>query len=545
LAALKLDTTDLFADERPDERPQLTDTYNYVDEAGTLLYQVLRYSPKAFKQRIPAGPGEWEWRLNGVRRVPFRLPELLAEAKAGGVAHVVEGEKDVLAIVRAGEVATCPAGGAKWKSEYAEHFTGLAEVRVVADRDLPGYRHARQVAQSLSAVVDRVVVCQAHHGKDVADHLAAGLGLDDLELVTEAELEQLCAETPTESVPYDPYDPYDPDDRAASLGLVSFQSRLRSPEQVKAMPAPRYLIDGLMVENSLGLVWGPWGSGKTFLNLAWAGFVGSGSWWLGREVTQTKVLWVAGEGVAGLGKRIMAFEHGHGIYGMHGVTFHHGRINLMDKGAVAGFAEGVAEGGYGLIFLDTLARCMPGGDENSAKDVGQVVEALDTVRHTTNAAVWALHHSTKEGSGARGISAYLGACDTELEVSATGNIVTITTHQQRDAEKGAPITLSLEPVNGTNSATVFDAAGKKTTISGTTLKVLEALEDDPERGVSASVWTLTSGVGVSTFYRHRLTLVQEGLVGTIPGSKSPRYVLTEQGRRLLTPTTPAEVPPCQ
>jgi hypothetical protein len=185
---------------------------------------------------------------------------------------------------------------------------------------------------------------------------------------------------------------------------------------------------------------------------------------------------------------------------------------------------------------------MPGGDENSAKDVGQVVEALDTVRDASKAAVWALHHSTKEGSGARGISAYLGACDTELEVSTTGNLITVTTHQQRDAEKGAPLTLCLEPVNGTNSATVFDATGKNVQLSDASRKILEALDDDPERGISATVWGATSGVALTTFHRHRRALIQEGLVGTIPGTKTPRYVLTEQGRLEIGATGATEVP---
>ena len=84
-----------------------------------------------------------------------------------------------------------------------------------------------------------------------------------------------------------------PDEDAAARALLSFQSRLRTPAEVKAMPRPSYLLDGLIVENTLGLMWGPWGSCKTFLALAWAGFVGSGSWWLGRPVTKTKVLYVA------------------------------------------------------------------------------------------------------------------------------------------------------------------------------------------------------------------------------------------------------------
>jgi hypothetical protein len=230
---------------------------------------------------------------------------------------------------------------------------------------------------------------------------------------------------------------------------------------------------------------------------------------------------------------------------MPGVTLHAGSINLLDRGEVSGFAQGVAEAGYGFIIIDTLARSMPGGDENSAKDVGMVVDALDTVRQASGAAVFALHHPTKEGSSARGISAYLGACDTELEVSAVGTQLTVKCHQQRDDAKPDPITLSLEPVAGTGSATLVDGRGKTTSLEGTSIKVLEALDDDPERGVSASVWSATSGVALTTFHRHRRVLVEQGLVGTIPGTKQPRYVLTEQGRGDLGATGATEVPPCQ
>ena len=327
--------------------------------------------------------------------------------------------------------------------------------------------------------------------------------------------------------------------------FARFAMNLHTPKAVKAMPPPRYLLDGLIVENSLGIMWGPWGSCKTFLALLWAAFIGSGSSWLGRAVTQTPVLLVAAEGVAGLGPRIDAVERHHHLYGMPGVMLHHGRINLLDRGEVAAFAQGVAEGGYGLVFLDTLARCMPGGEENSAKDVGLVVEALDTVRRASHATVWAIHHSTKEGSSARGISAYLGACDTELEVVATGAQVTVNVHQQRDAEKVQPIHLSIEPVPGTNSATLVDGTGKPVTLGGAALRLLEALDDDPERGVSATVWGATSGVALTTFHRHRRALVQEGLVGTLDGTSAPRYVLTEQGRRRLGATSATKVPRCQ
>ncbi|MFL5337462.1 MAG: hypothetical protein ACJ8H8_30885 [Geminicoccaceae bacterium] len=58
--------------------PRIVETYDYRDEVGGLLFQVVRYEPKAFRQRRPNGLGQWVWNLDGIERVPYRLPELLA-----------------------------------------------------------------------------------------------------------------------------------------------------------------------------------------------------------------------------------------------------------------------------------------------------------------------------------------------------------------------------------------------------------------------------------------------------------------------------------
>jgi hypothetical protein len=91
---------------------RLAATYDYKDEKGVLLYQVCRFEPKSFRQRRPDGKGGWVWNLDGVRRVLYRLPELLAAALAALV-FIVEGEKDVDSLRAIDLVATTnPAGAA-------------------------------------------------------------------------------------------------------------------------------------------------------------------------------------------------------------------------------------------------------------------------------------------------------------------------------------------------------------------------------------------------------------------------------------------------
>ncbi|MGB0093451.1 MAG: toprim domain-containing protein, partial [Solirubrobacteraceae bacterium] len=146
LAELGLTWADVYPEGVRNGHQEITARYDYTDEHGTLLYQVVRYSPKDFRQRRPDAAGDWTWKLDKTRRVLFRLPRVIAAIKAGESIYVAEGEKDVIALERAGVTATCNSGGAgKWRAEHTEALRG-AEVVVVADQDDPGRKHADRIA---------------------------------------------------------------------------------------------------------------------------------------------------------------------------------------------------------------------------------------------------------------------------------------------------------------------------------------------------------------------------------------------------------------
>lgn len=182
-AALGLTLADLFVPKAPDDRPRLAQTYDYVDADGTLLFQVARFEPKDFRQRRPDGAGGWHWNLNGTPRVLYRLPAVLEAVAAGRLVWVTEGEKDAEALqaqLPPGEVATCnPMGAGKWRPEYTATLEG-AGVMVWADADATGRAHALEVAESLSGTAATVRVVQSSRFKDAAEHLGAGLTLDDI-----------------------------------------------------------------------------------------------------------------------------------------------------------------------------------------------------------------------------------------------------------------------------------------------------------------------------------------------------------------------------
>ena len=162
-------------------RGPATAVYSYIDENGVLLFDVCRTADKQFPQRRPdrSAKSGWSWKLGDTRRVLYRLPQVITAVHNGETVWIAEGEKDVHALEVAGVVGTCSPGGAgKWRDEYADHL-GDANVVVVADKDTPGQAHARAVAASISSRGGRVRIVEAAVGKDAADHLAAGHGLDD------------------------------------------------------------------------------------------------------------------------------------------------------------------------------------------------------------------------------------------------------------------------------------------------------------------------------------------------------------------------------
>jgi hypothetical protein len=148
--------------------------YDYRDEAGNVVFQAVRYKPKDFKQRKPDSKGGWTWSVKGVRVVPYRLPELLAEPAR--LAVVAEGEKDCDNLARIDVLATTNAGGAgKWTAEHSEFLRGRRVV-VLPDNDKAGRDHAQQVAQSLQGIAESVQIVELPglpEKGDVSDWIAA------------------------------------------------------------------------------------------------------------------------------------------------------------------------------------------------------------------------------------------------------------------------------------------------------------------------------------------------------------------------------------
>ncbi len=171
---------------------RIVDVYHYKDESSTLLYQNVRFEPKDFQQRTPTGQGGFDYSLNGVRRVPYRLPELIAALKENPSATIFlcEGEKDCDNIRAQGFTASSLKN---WREDFNEIIKG-ANVVILQDHDVSGVTQADKAAQIVHSVASSLKIVDLHqneplpekHGKDVSNWLSVGNSTDDLLSIVEA-----------------------------------------------------------------------------------------------------------------------------------------------------------------------------------------------------------------------------------------------------------------------------------------------------------------------------------------------------------------------
>ncbi len=167
-------------------RREIECTYRYTDGRNSVLYEVVRYKPKDFRQRRPDGMGGYIWNLDGVKRVLYKLPRV-REAKELKVPVVwVEGEKDADRLTELGFYATTNCGGAnKWNDEYTEELAGM-DVVIIPDNDEAGEKFAKHVARELFLAGCRVYPCHLDSipiKGDVSDWLKFGHTAEELNTI--------------------------------------------------------------------------------------------------------------------------------------------------------------------------------------------------------------------------------------------------------------------------------------------------------------------------------------------------------------------------
>ena len=222
----------------------------------------------------------------------------------------------------------------------------------------------------------------------------------------------------------------------------------------------------------------------------------------GRRLKKGQVLYIAGEGHRGLGKRVTAWQRHHSAPSDSNIHFLSEPVKFSEEQDIDRLIASVDafDLNFDLVVVDTVARSLSGSDENSAADMGLFVEACDRLKRHCNASILAVHHAGKDQSrGMRGSSALLGAVDTSLCVTKDEKVVTIKMEKQKDAEQIKPLQFQMvEEALFADSSIVMKRiegpAGGRTSVklSARQFAALQALRnlliDRVEQKVPVSAW---------------------------------------------------------
>ena len=378
---------------------QLIENYSYTDEQNVPLFEVLRYeqiSPdgdrlKEFLQRRPDGRGGWIWNLDGVRRVLYRLPEVIA---AESVLDV-EGEKDVEAARKLGFTATCNSGGAgKWRDEYSETLRGK-HVPIIADRDEPGRKHAQQVATSLQGKAATVKVLELPSAKDLSEWVEhSGTREALLELIRNAP------EWKLEAVPSaNKGNPANPWSLAASMDAFL------GDEEVPA----KFLFAPVIAKEAVTEIFSPRGLGKSL----WALFVA-----VFLALANYKVLLIDRDNPRRVVRERLRFFGATSDLTTLKVLSRENAPPLTNTRAWAEFPYYE----YDLVILDSLDSAAEGvGEQDSSKPSLAIAPLLDIARRENGPAVLLLGNTIKSAKHSRGSGVIEDRADIVFEVRDATN----------------------------------------------------------------------------------------------------------------------------
>ncbi len=365
-------------------------SYTYTDEQGKNLFQKRRYLPKSFLL-FRWENGEWKAKLETVRRVLYRLPEVVAAAQAGRIVFLVEGEKDADNLAALGFCTTTNYEGAskdtqkpKWREDYSKSLRG-AKLVVIPDNDDAGRAHALNAARVSHPYAESVRILGlpgVPDKGDVSDWLASGGDAD--------KLKKLVADTP----PWTPPTTLTAVNTSATLAVRDASTI--TPKRI----AWRWRLR-LSVGRYHEIVGFP-GIGKTALVMDMIGRLTTGDGWPdGDPCEATDVLIVAAEDEAEdvLVPRLLAA--GAALKRVHFVDgIKRGEhIEELDLSRAFDFAEVrrlVTEKNAGLIYLDALDDVL--GGNHDGKGNAETRRALAPIRQLarqTGATVLGLRHPTK------------------------------------------------------------------------------------------------------------------------------------------------------
>lgn len=216
---------------------------------------------------------------------------------------------------------------------------------------------------------------------------------------------------------------------------------------LKKLSPPTWLIKNVIPETGFGIIYGKSGTYKSFLTIDLLAHIANGRTWFGNNTKQKPVIYIPLEGKSGISKRIEAWKiHNHSNDQIISIFEN---INFKDKNNIEYLIEKIKDARLdgGVICIDTLAQAGGDMDENSSKDMGNMIKTFQYIQQELGGIVLVVHHTGKdESKGMRGHSSLYASLDFALECTAHGNLSAqfkIAKSKDSESDKGYKFKMSV------------------------------------------------------------------------------------------------------
>jgi hypothetical protein len=302
---------------------------------------------------------------------------------------------------------------------------------------------------------------------------------------------------------------------------------------LRNLPKPEPLIDGWLNKNSLAWLGGKPGSCKSFVAVEMACCIATGEDWHHRLVAKGKVLYLIAEGAEGLSQRVDAWMDCHDYDDIPGAIFLPVPVQMIDSYSVdvAAMAKLIRTIQPVLVIVDTQARVTVGADENSSRDMGKLVDAVELLRRQCLCTILIVHHEPRQGDNLRGSIALEGAASTILRATKEGDLVGLEIRKQKNAAAIDPMSLYLWEWAGSAVLVTDVPESHKRTFTANQQKILDVLMEWP--GWEAPATQLLKACDMpsdSTYYRALHPLVNKGKVFKRESGNRVWYSIPEPDR---------------
>jgi hypothetical protein len=342
-------------------------------------------------------------------------------------------------------------------------------------------------------------------------------------------------------------------DRRNGFSTSGGQLKLFSIDDVMNESSPEWRVEGLLQVGTLSMIYAPQEQYKTFFGLDLALCVAHGLDFHGRPVKQGPTVYILGEGRGGLKNRIQAWLRENGVEDKGNAFFSLEAVQFRRFEDVQPLVNEIEAKNIkpAMVFIDTFARSAVGVDENDARDVGQWIHSVTRLQHQLDVDVVVLHHAQKSGGDfgtprERGSSAFIGAVDTVIRLTATDKQVKVTCEKQKDAERFDPFTLAVKVLSlGANergelasSCVLVDPEDPDVAIDPLADEhrvMLSTLKESPGSTAKRQDWFPKTGFSERSFDRYRNELVTRKYIKAVGPSDASSAASRTITLRPLTP----------